>query len=173
MSELTENLSNKNNESMDTLTEEQKLLLMQSIELVKNKVHDDVFKRFYYYLLFFITLITFFGFLSLNNIKQTITNSIVAKLLEDPSLKQSILEETNSKLNRADILIAEINQLYEKSKQEQLLKIAEANAEVNKAKYYLNSKTKEENLLFEQSIKDLNNMVIKLKKILEENEATN
>lgn len=98
----------KEHKPSDSLTDDQRKLLSQAIELIKQEVFADVTKRLRNYLLVAATLITAFGVVSVSGLKTAIKDASVASFREDADLRQAIKEETQTKLTEADTILSDL-----------------------------------------------------------------
>src|SRR5438270_3023892 len=92
------------------LTNDQQKALFQAIEIVTQNVFSEVAKRFRNYLLVAVSVLTLFGFVTFAGFKANIKEAAVAALKEDPTLRQSIKDDTRDKIAQADPLLADLKQ---------------------------------------------------------------
>lgn len=154
------------------LTEDQKILLFQAIEIVKQQVFSNSVKKFRNYLLVAISLITLFGAVSVVGLKTAIKDATVSSLREDASLRHSIKEDAAAKVTQANELIKKIETLHNEANSFQKEEAVKTKAELERLISSLKAKAQEDNLLFERSAKELNELVAKLKQILEKKEIS-
>lgn len=157
---------------LNQLTDDQKKLLFQAIEIVKQQVFSESVKRFRNYLLIAVSLVTLFGAVSVVGLKSAIKDATVSALREDASLRQSIKDDAASKVTKAKELIAKIEAIHAEAKSFQESEAALTKAELERLVSELKAKTQEDNLLFERSAKELNELVIKLKQLIETKETS-
>ncbi len=153
------------------LTDDQKLLLYQALEIVKQKVFSESVKRFRNYLIVAVSLITLFGAVSVVGLKTAIKDATVSALREDASLRQSIKDDAAAKVTQAKELIDKIEELYNDTKKYRDSEAASTKRELDRLVSNLKEKTQEDNLLFENSAKELNELVLKLKRLVENKEV--
>ena len=133
---------------------------------VKQQVFSESVKRFRNYLLVAVSLITLFGAVSVVGLKTAIKDATVSAFREDASLRQSIKDDASAKVTQAKELIEKIEDLYKGAKKYREFEAAAAKRELEKLVSNLKEKTQEDNLLFENSARELNELVLKLRKLV-------
>lgn len=159
------------NELLEQLTDDQRTLLFQALEIVKQKVFSDVVKRFRNHLIVSFSLITLFGIISFVGFKTAIKDATVAALREDATLRQSIKEDAATKVTKADDLLDKIESIHVLAKESQISASLETEKELDRMLVDLKIRTQEENLLFERSARELNELVMDLKELRNNSEV--
>ena len=153
---------------LNSLTDSQKMLLLQAIHMVKQQVFDDVTKRIRRYLLVAASLVTLFGAVSFVGLKTAIKDATVGAFREDSRLRQSIKDDVATKLTEAEKLLEDIRSVLERAKGE---KLAVAHSTTDKLKELLadaEQERREENLLFERSAEELKALINELSQLKRE-----
>lgn len=151
----------------EQLTDDQIKLLNQSIDIVKQRVFSETVKKFRNYVIGGVSLVTLFGVTSVVNIKTAIKDSAVSAFREDASLRQSIKDDASAKVTQATELISKIEKLYEQTLKNQQSEADATKKELVRIVKDVKEKRQEDNLLFEHSAKELNDLAVKLKKLIE------
>ena len=166
---MTEPLNSKKDEPGDALmgqlTDDQKKLLLQALEIVKQQVFSESVKRFRNYLIIAVSLITLFGAISVVGLKTAIKDATVGALREDASLRQSIKDDAAAKVTKAEDLLKQIKAVLELSKNKQVTETLATKKELERLLSELKNKTQEDNLLFERSARELRDLVVELKQL--------
>lgn len=150
---------------MKKLTDDQKKLLLQALEIVKQQVFSESVKRFRNYLIIAVSLITIFGAISVVGLKTAIKDATVGALREDASLRQSIKDDAAAKVTKAEDLLKQITTVLELSKNRQVTETLATRKELERLLSELKNKTQEDNLLFERSARELRDLVVELKQL--------
>jgi hypothetical protein len=158
---------------LSSLTEEQKKLLYQALELVKQEVFSDVVKRLRNYFIIVVTVISLFGVVSVVGLKTAIKDATVGALREDAELRQSIKEDATVKVTKADEMLKEIKSVLEKAKAENEATAKSMLLDIEKLSEEARQSRREENLLFENSARELNLLVHEFRKIKNEKGSNN
>lgn len=144
---------------LSDFTDDQKKLLLQSLEIVKQQVFSDVTKKMRNHLLVAASLVTLFGAISVVGLKTAVKDATVGALREDATLRQSIKDDAAAKVTKATELLAEIEGVLEKAKTEKVDFANGTLAELNSVLEEAKSQRREENLLFAKSAEELNALI--------------
>lgn len=147
------------------LTEDQKTLLFQALEIVKQRVHSDVAKKLRNYLLIGFSLVTLFGAVSVVGLKTAIKDATVGALREDSNLRLAIKEDAAVKVTQAAKIVEELNGILEKAKATKLSIAKETLEELHSVLEMAKVEKQEDNLLFENSARELNELIDELKRL--------
>ena len=154
------------------LTEEQKKLLSQAIELVTQRVFADATKRLRNYLLVAAAVVTLFGAVSVVGMKTAIKDATVGALREDSQLRQAIKDDALAKVTETEELLRKIEGALEDARNKQITTGSAMLRDLEVLLKQARAKVEEDNLLFERSARELHRLVLELKQRVEAAKST-